>query len=393
MLKNKIFDEIYEKGEDGIPEFKFFMNGKWKYGESLINIHSPIDQELIARVSEPSEQQTKKVLEKTYNEGRTAIRDLPGEERIDSFLQASETLNVNKNEIINVAIKDAGKPYSNAKGEVEATVERLKKTTMEMRRFLGDYIPGDWSEETLESEAIVKKEPFGLILAISPFNYPLFISATKIVPALLSGNAVILKPPLKDPITPLILTRVLEKSGIPKQSFSTLTLKGSNSDLLIKDKRINSITFTGSTPVGREIIKKAGIKEFHMELGGKDPAIVLEDSDLEKAAEKITKGITSFSGQRCDGIRFILAEKPIHNQLKKNLKEQIQGMESENPLENQEAVMGPLIDIKSAEHMEKAFKDAIKKDATPLNKFKREKNYVKPTILEVNKKDLENLKA
>lgn len=79
-------------------------------------------------------------------------------------------------------------------GEVKATIERLEKTTFEFGRLIGDYIPGDWSEETLESEAIVKREPYGLILAISPFNYPLFISATKVIPALLSGNAVLLKP-------------------------------------------------------------------------------------------------------------------------------------------------------------------------------------------------------
>ncbi|WP_430515138.1 NADP-dependent glyceraldehyde-3-phosphate dehydrogenase [Pyrococcus woesei] len=393
FIHHKIFDEIYEIGEDGVPEFKTYIAGKWIYGEKFKDIKSPINGEVIARVSILSREQIEEAISTTYEIGREKIRDYPGEKRISSFLKAAEMMKEAFDDFVRILILDAGKPKSNAMGEVKATIERLEKTTFEFGRLIGDYIPGDWSEETLESEAIVKREPYGLILAISPFNYPLFISATKVIPALLSGNAVLLKPASADPLAPILFTRVLELSGLPKESFSLLTVPGGFMDDIVRDKRIRAITFTGSTEVGEHIIRTGGIKAYHLELGGKDPAIVLNDANIEESVEKIVKGIVTYSGQRCDAIRLILVEEDIYEQFRESLVAQLSKIEPKNPLEDKNAIMGPLIDEDSANYIEEIYKDAIEKGARPLLEFRRRGNYVWPIVLEVNNEILPTLRA
>ncbi|ACS90917.1 MULTISPECIES: NADP-dependent glyceraldehyde-3-phosphate dehydrogenase [Thermococcus] len=393
LVHNKIFDGIYRPGEDGIPEFKAYVAGQWVFGESFSEVKSPIDGRIIARVSRLSRDQVEEALARVYEKGREEIRNYPGEKRVQSFLKAAGLMREAFEDFVNVLILDAGKPKSNAVGETKATIERLEKTTFESRRMLGDYVPGDWSEETLESEGIVKREPYGLILAISPFNYPLFISAAKVVPALLSGNTVLLKPASADPLAAIMFVRVLELAGFPKESFALLTIPGSFMDDVVKDRRIRAITFTGSTEVGEHIIRTGGIKAYHLELGGKDPAIVLDDANLELASEKIVKGMVSFSGQRCDAIRLILAQEKIYEDLKARILEKLKGMEPRNPLEDENAVMGPLIDESSAEYIEEVYKDAVEKGARPLTEFRRKGNYVWPILLEVSKEKIKDLRA
>jgi len=395
MLKSKMFEDIYRVGENDILEFKAYLGGKWVFGKELRDVKSPIDGKTIARISKVSNDQIEETLGTVHKIGREKIRNFSGEKRIKSFLKAAHLINEALDDFVNVLVIDSGKPKGNAKGETAATIERLEKTTMESKRLTGDYIPGDWSHDTLESEGIIKREPYGITLAISPFNYPLFISATKIIPSLLSGNAVILKPSSADPIAPLLFTKVLELSGLPKESFATFTMSGSDMRNLVGDRRINTITFTGSTEIGKDILRNAGIKNFHMELGGKDPAIVLADAKLDQSVEELIKGMVGYSGQRCDAIRLILAEEPIYESLKEKLVEKLKTIEPKNPLEDESAIMGPIISEKSADYIEEICKDkdAIEKGAKPLLEFKRINNYVWPVLLETSKENLQSMRA
>lgn len=394
FIQNKIFNEIFRIAEDGIPEFKAFFNGNWSFNNDFMEIHSPLDNKIIARVSQLSDEEISVALNAVYEKGKKAIRNFPGEKRVNSFLKAANIIEDSFDDFVNVLVLDAGKPVQkNAEGEVKATIERLEKSTMESTRLIGEFIPGDWSDETLETEAIVKREPFGVILTIGPYNYPLFIPATKIIPAMLVGNAIILKPASTDPIAPLMFTRVLELAGFPKYSFCTLTLKGRDTSILVKSGKVCAISFTGSTEIGAEILKTAGIKAFHLELGGKDSAIILKDADLSKTVEKLVIGMVSYSGQRCDAIRLILAESEVYIQLKERLIAELKGLSPQNPLKDKSAIMGPLIDEKSAKRIEEVYYDAIGKGARSLLEFKRINNYLWPILLEANGETLFSLQA
>jgi len=388
-ITSNIFKEIYEL-ENNIPVFKFFAFGKWIYTENKIDVYSPINKNVIAKICLADEKLTKEIIESTKPE---KIRNFPGSKRLKCFAKCVEMFEEAKEDIVNALILDAGKPYNNALGEVNATIERFEKAFEEVGVLRGDYLPGDWSEEILETEGIVKREPFGLILAISPFNYPLFISATKIIPILLSGSGFILKPSTLTPIAPLMLTRILELSGFPKEGFSTFFPDKNSLNILISHPKIKAITFTGSTETGKEILKNAGIKSFHFELGGKDPAIILKDCDLDDAVEKVVKGMVSYSGQRCDAIRLIIVEKEIYEKFKEKIVEKLKQYEPKNPLEDKKAVMGPLITEDSVKKITEIYEDALKNGAIPLLPLRKEENYVWPVLLEIDKNKVESLKA
>ncbi len=297
----------------------------------MADIKSPIDGSVIARVSVISDDSARNAIHCAYEHGRFEIRKTPGDSRVRAFLKASELIRGAFEDFVNALVIDAGKPLSNARGAVRATIERLEKTTMEFRKLVGEYIPGDWSEETLESEGIVKREPYGVVLAISPYNYPLFISSAKVIPALLAGNAVLLKPASLDPLAPILLTRVLQLAGIPESAYQLLTIPGRLMDSVVADRRIRAITFTGSTEVGEHILRVGGIKAYHMELGGKNPAIVLDDAPLDEVVEKLIAGMVSYSGQRCDAIRIIMAERGVYSDLKRRLVMKLANIEPKNP--------------------------------------------------------------
>lgn len=158
FVLHEMFRDIHRPGEDGIPEFKTYVaGGKWVFGgERLSDVVSPIDGRVIARVSILGKEQVEEAIAAVYEKGREEIRNYPpGEKRVKSFLKAAELMREAFDDFVNVLILDAGKPKGNATGgETKATIERLEKSTFESRRLLGDYVPpGDWSEETLESEA------------------------------------------------------------------------------------------------------------------------------------------------------------------------------------------------------------------------------------------------
>ncbi len=362
------FSEIYEKNT-----FFYFLNG-WKRSERIIEVYSPIDQSLLARVYSPNLDDLKVDL----------INELKLEERIKILKDASKELKNHKEEFIDVLVKEVGKPLSNAKGEVNASIKRLELVDRDVEKLKDEIIDGkEIGDKTI---GIVKRVPLGKILAISPFNYPLFTTVSKFVPAFLSGNSVIIKPSSLTPISVLMFGRLLEVVGLSKE-FSILPLKGSETETLLNF--VDGISLTGSTETGKSIISKAGIKEFHMELGGKDFTLVLKDADPVMTTEEIVKGAFAFSGQRCDSIRIVIIEKEIYGELKSKLVEKTKEIRIGNPFETD---YGPLITLESAKRVEEMYKDALEKGAQPLVQMRREKNYVYPTIIEVDKENIERMK-
>ncbi len=293
-----VFDPIYSTVDSGVPDFRMLLDGKWISLDQRIEIRSPIDESLVGFVPGASQQEANQAVVSAYS-NRSSIRTIPAVNKIEIFQRAREILLQNMSSFVWFLTREAGKPASNAEGEVKATAERLKLTPDEYGKIRGEHIPGDWSEETVGTSADVLREPLGVVLAISPFNYPLYITATKVIPALLAGNAVVVKTSSKDPISFLMFARVLEVAGIPSATVNVITGRGPIGEYLAGHEKIGMLTFTGSTEVGKKLARIAGLKRLHMELGGKGCAIILADADLDLAAEETVKGSLSYSGQRC----------------------------------------------------------------------------------------------
>lgn len=391
-LDDPFFNDIYDI-ENGIPVFKYFINGEWKKSNDKGKIVSPIDNNVIAYISRPDLSEVEKAIEDMYSIGKWKIRDMPGDARLKIIERIADIIEKHQDVIIDSLVINAGKTYNSAKGEVLATIERLRKAPLDLRKIVGDLIPGDWSSEALETEALIRREPYGISLIIIPFNYPLFDSANKIIYTVLPGNAVILKPPSSDPIPSLFLLKIAIEAGIPKESIALITLPGKHMSKVVSNNKIGIVNLTGSTETGIEVMKEAGIKQFIMELGGGDPSIVLGDADISWAAKRISLAITSYSGQRCDSIKLILAEDKVYEQLKKEIVNELSKVKIGDP-RDKNVDMGPLIDKSSADQWEDGVKDAIAKGCKILFGGKRiNDNFIEPTLIECDKDKVKELIA
>ena len=386
-LKDPFYRSIY-KVREGKPYFKTYVCGEWVEGEKWRDVKSPINNGVIAEIPKLSWGTIDNALNKVYSTGRWRIRDLPGSKRLELLYRISDLMEEHKDDLIEALVINAGKTYAQASGEVNASIDRLRRSELDARKIFGEYVPGDWDSTTLETEAIIRKEPFGVVLAVIPFNYPLFDTVSKFVYSVVPGNAVVVKPPSSDPLPILLFAKLVEEADMPKESFALFTIPGSESDRLVRDKRIHAITLTGSTSTGEHVLSVAGIKQFVMELGGGDPAIILRDADLELAADRVASGIYSYTGQRCDAIKLILVEKPIYDEFKEKLVERLSKVRVGDPREK-DVDMGPLITEESADEMMKALKEAQDKGAKLLVGGERlSETYVKPTLVEVRDKEI-----
>ncbi|MEB3755508.1 MAG: NADP-dependent glyceraldehyde-3-phosphate dehydrogenase [Desulfurococcales archaeon] len=391
-IKSDIFSEIFTL-KNGLPIFKAYINGKWVETEKKRDIYSPIDGSVIAGMYELSQDESLNALRSLYEKGRWDARNTPGSKRLEILERLADLIEDHKEEFINALIINSGKPIKAAKGEVEASIDRLRRAPLDLRKLPGDYIPGDWDEHTLESEGIVRREPFGVVFAIIPFNYPLFDSVNKMVYSFLPGNAIAIKPPSSDPLPIILMVKLAIEAGFPKNAITLLTIPGRVAGELASSKYVNVISLTGSTETGIKLIQKAGIKQYIMELGGGDPAIVLEDADLDLSASKIATGIASYTGQRCDSIKLILAEEPVYDELKKKIAIKLTEFKVGDP-RDPSVDLGPVIDKSTADEWEEAIKEALENGGKLLAGGRRiGERYIEPALIEIRDHEiLQNLK-
>lgn len=374
-----IFDNIQTK-RNGILDFKMFLDGEWVSLPERIEVHSPIDNAVIATVPSASESEAERAVESSYSH-RNAIRTIPAVEKIEIFQVARDLLLENIDAFVDILTREAGKTRANAEGEVKATAERLKLTPDESGKIRGEHIPGDWSDETIGTSADVLREPLGVVLAISPFNYPLYITSTKVIPALLAGNSAVVKCSSKDPLSFLMFTRLLDEAGIPKGTLNVVTGRGRIAEHISGNEKISMLTFTGSTEIGKKLAQAAGLKRLHMELGGKGCAIILSDADLDLAAFETAKGALSYSGQRCDAISRVFVEENIADTFVKKILNEAANYKLGDPRDPTNK-LGPLIDNASAERVHALVLDAVERGAKLLAGGKHEGNYYQPTVLD-----------
>ena len=376
-----IFEPAYDLSESGYWNFKMLLNGSWCTKSERLEVRNPIDGSLVATIPSASTAEADLAVEAAYA-NRSSIRVIPAVKKIEIFQHTRELLLQNSESFVSVLALEAGKPRSSAQGEVKATAERLKLTPEEYGKIRGEHIPGDWSDETIGTDADVLREPLGVILAISPFNYPLYITATKVIPALLAGNSVIVKTSSKDPISFLMFARLLEVAGIPATCLNVITGRGSIGEHLASQDKISMLTFTGSTEIGRTLAKVAGLKRLHMELGGKGCAIVLKDADLELAASETVKGCLSYSGQRCDAISRVFVEEDVADNFVKKVVAQVAGYKVGDP-RDASVRLGPLIDHGAVERVHELVTDAVQRGGKALAGGKYQGNFYQATVLDM----------
>ena len=377
-----LFASAASAGDDGALDLRLLVGGEWRAaakGEAF-DVRTPIDGSVVARAAKASPEDVEAAIAAAC-EARTRFRSLPAAERLEICETAADIIDRERETFVRAIVADIGKTPEQARSEVNATRERLGLVREEVRKIFGEYVPGDWIGETAGKSAVVLREPLGTVAAFGPFNYPLFLVASKIIPALAAGNTVVAKAPSEAPIPLVLFARVLEEAGLPPGVLNVITGPGGEiGELLASHENISMISFTGSTGAGRSIAAAAGPKPMHLELGGKAAAIVLADSDLDRAVEKLVLGALKNAGQRCDAISRVLVEQPIYETYLERVLEEVDGWTVGDPRADGTKV-GPLVNEKAAEFVQGLVEDATGKGARLLAGGEVWDAYHQPTVL------------
>ncbi|HYB45689.1 MAG TPA: aldehyde dehydrogenase family protein [Nitrososphaerales archaeon] len=374
-------DCFTERGE--VPAFKMLIGGRWIESSSrrTIEVRSPIDGSVVALAQSGTASDSQAAAAGAH-ESRRRIRDMPAIDRIDVLNRARHLVEAHSEEFARTLVLEAGKPIGSARGEVRAALNRIKMTMEEARRIFGEYVPGDWSEDTMAKFALVIHEPIGVIACVTPFNYPLFSVVAKVVPALVSGNAAVVKPSSDDPISAILLAKAFQEAGVPDGVLSVVTGPGKDvGDALVANDLVGMVTLTGSTETGKHVAKLVGMKKMHLELGGKGSAIVAADADLSLAAKKVSEGSLKYSGQRCDAVSRVLVEEAAAPRFVELLLSEVKLWNLGDP-RDESNTLGPLINAGAAERVQSLVDDATSKGAKLLAGGHHRGTYFEATLLD-----------
>ncbi|WP_069363987.1 NADP-dependent glyceraldehyde-3-phosphate dehydrogenase [Salisediminibacterium beveridgei] len=368
----------------------FLINNEWlesKTGET-VPIHSPDNGVQVGQVPAMSREEVNQAVnlaaDVQENWAATEVH-----ERSDLLHRWADELDQVADKIGAMIQKEVGKTFASAKSEVKRTAQLIRHTAEEGLRTHGSFIQGDaFPGASRSTKAMVQKVPHGVILAISPFNYPVNLAASKIAPALVTGNTVVFKPATQGAVSGLMMIDALVKAGLPKGVLNVVTGRGSViGDYVVTHPKLDMITFTGGTATGQHIAKKASMIPVVLELGGKDPAIVLEDADLKKAAKEIVSGAFSYSGQRCTAIKRVMVTEQAADELVEKIREHVAALSVGYSTEEVDII--PMIDQKSADYVTGLIEDAVKKGATIVHEGQNDQNLLSPVVLDHVTEDME----
>ena len=368
---------------EGERRYAAFVDGQWvaSSDRQWIDVTNPADGTRIAAVPALTRADVERAIDAAHN-ARRKLRNIPAIARIEIMERAAHILEANRSLLIDIVVAESGKPVGVAKGEVKATLERLRLTAQEARTMHGEFIPGDWVEDTKNKFAIVRRQPRGVVAAITPFNYPLFIAAAKVAPALLAGNTVIVKPSTETPLSMLFFAKAMEEAGLPAGTLNIVTGRGSEiGDLLAESEKVDMISFTGSTRVGERIAKHASMKHLALELGGKGAALVLDDANLDLAAREAARGGLRFQGQRCDAVSRIFVDEKVADAFVEKLVAEVAKYPMGDP-RDEKTQIGPLIKPAAVAYAQELILDARQKGATLLAGGGSVDNFQEATVLD-----------
>ena len=312
--------------------------------------------------------------------GRTS--KLSGYERRDALRKVSQSLGARAAEIAELIAKEAGKPITQAKGEVARAVSTFELAAEESTRMNGEIMPLDISPAGKDTVGYWTRVPAGPVLGIAPFNFPLNLVAHKVAPALACGASIVLKPPPQAPLTSILLAAIVKECFPVPDALQVLPSDNDVAETLVRDSRFATLSFTGSTKVGWHLRSIAGNKRVLLELGGNAAVLVHEDNPVKDAAARVVSAAFAYAGQVCIKVQRLLVHRPIAESFVAEIVKRARHAGPRSPLDP-ETLLGPMIDVANAERVEAWVNEATQAGARPLTPFVREGARVHPMVLAV----------
>lgn len=341
---------------------------------------SPYDGKVVSRAPVCSAEDTNRAL-KIARAATTAAKASTLAQRCSWLLDVASKLREQKEEIARTITDEVGKPIQFARVEVERCIETVTLSAETMRTMHGETINTDAMESGKKTMAFYRREPVGVVAAITPFNFPLNLVAHKLAPALVAGNAVVLKPTPEAPLTAYKFAKlIIESPYAVKDALSVVYGDAEVGSALVSSDIPRVISFTGSVPVGNIITKSAGIKKVSLELGGNAATFIDKEADLDLAAQRCALGAFVNSGQVCISLQRIYVDASVYGEFAKKMAEETKKLSVGSPYDDA-TFMGPLINDEAAERAMGWVQSAIKEGARALMEPRREGRMFWPCVM------------
>jgi acyl-CoA reductase-like NAD-dependent aldehyde dehydrogenase len=344
---------------------KIFFGSTEAIAKSFNERKSPYSGEVVSRAPICDEEDAKKAL----NIAQVASKETKKStlsQRCNWLLDVCAKLKDNKEDIAQTITDEVGKPISFSRIEVDRCIETVSLSAETMRTMHGETINTDAMSSGKKTTAFFVREPAGVVVAITPFNFPLNLVAHKLAPALVAGNAVVLKPTPEAPLTAYKFAKLfIESEYAIKDALSVVYGDAEVGSALIKSDIPRVISFTGSVPVGNIITKNAGIKKVSLELGGNAATYIDASADLDLAASRCAFGAFVNSGQVCISLQRIYVNADIYDEFASKMADETKKLVVGSPYED-DTFLGPLIDDEAASRAQRWVESAINEGAKPL---------------------------
>ncbi|MFW2479208.1 MAG: aldehyde dehydrogenase [Lentimonas sp.] len=370
-----------------IPNYKLFINGQWleTLSGETDNVLSPSTNEVIATIANGNEADAQVALE-AAEKAQPAWRALPPRKRAEILRGFVAQIKANSERLAKLLVREQGKLLKVARMEVAVTCSFIEYACEWSRSMDGDIVKSDNPDEHIW----IHKNPRGVVVAITAWNFPLALAGRKIGPALVAGNTIVVKPTSETPLATLELAELAKKAGLPDGVLNIVTGPGRTmGDALCRNPITKMISMTGSTPAGQAIIKAASDNMAHcqLELGGKAPFIVLEDADIDVAVAAALHSRFDNCGQVCTCNERLYVQESIYDVFMEKFMAQVKAIKVGDPMDDA-SDMGPKVNTKELANMEHLVKVSLEEGATLAHGGKRpagaefEKgNWFEPTIL------------
>jgi glyceraldehyde-3-phosphate dehydrogenase (NADP+) len=352
-----------------MQEHPYILAGEPGRSGTPLDVINPYDKSVIGRTWLAGDAEFDRAADAAVA-AAAAMRAMPAYQRAAILEAASAELKRRRDEIARTLAGEAGKAIKDATGETERAAQTFEVAANEARQIRGEVIPMDLAAHGTGRIAITRRFPIGPIAAISPFNFPLNLSAHKIAPAIAAGNPIVLKPATKTPLSALYLADIVTRAGLPKGAISVLPMARQTGDRLVTDARFKLLTFTGSSAVGWDMKTRAGKKKIILELGGNAGVIVDDSADLELAARRIAAGGFSLAGQSCISVQRVYVHDRVFDTFGARLVELVSALKVGDPLDADTDV-GPMIEEEEAARVDAWVQEAVRAGATVLTGGRR----------------------
>ncbi|MET3068654.1 NAD-dependent succinate-semialdehyde dehydrogenase [Atlantibacter hermannii] len=359
----------------------YLVNGEWRQADETFDVLNPATGDVIAKVAKAGKKEAQAAIAAASN-AFPAWREKTAKERSTLLYRWFELINENKSWLARLMTLEQGKPLKEAEGEVDYAASFIQWFAEEAKRANGEIIP----PVKPGSRILATREPIGVVAAITPWNFPMAMLTRKLGPALAAGCTGVIKPANNTPLCAFALLALAKKAGIPDGVLNAVAGNTSEiSDAIMESHEVRKISFTGSTAVGKTLVRNAAetMKKVSMELGGNAPYIVFDDADIDAAVKGALANKFRNAGQVCVSVNRFFIQDGVYDRFVNQLAEAVKQLKVGNGLE-EGVVVGPLIEKAGVDKVREHVDDAVAKGAKVLAGGKAHDlggNFWQPTVL------------